>query len=136
MSETKHTCGECFHFDACRKMMESVLDSQWNLSSAFLETRPSCQDFIEASLVMSAFRAAERQKGPAKSQKKCVTIKLSISEAMNLRSMVGDRVDKIYNSISISEYEGVVVPSWLEADLKEKSGISGKIVQAIDDYYR
>lgn len=138
MSETKHTCGECFHFDACKKMLESVLDPTWNVAIIPAEKSHACQDFIEASLVMSSFRVAERLRGSkdAKPSKKCVNIKLTVSEAAHLRRMAGSRIDKLYDSISIYEEEGVKVPDWLEEELKEKSGIYDKIQQAIDDYYR
>ena len=138
MEEKKNTCGGCFHFDACRKMMESVLDSQWNLSTEFLAKAPSCDEFIEASLEMTAFRAAEKLRGKkeTKPSKKCVTIKMPLSEAMILRNMAGRKVDKVYDSIIIYKDKGIAVPSYLEEDLKEKSGIYDKIQQAFDDYYR
>ena len=137
IDETKHTCGECFHFDACQRMMERCVplaDDCWD----DLGEDSACKNFIEASLVMSAFRAVEKLRGgkDAKPSKKCVTIKLPLSEAMHLRSMAGSRVDKVYDSISLYEDEGIAVPSWLEDELKEKSGIYDKIQQAIDDYYR
>lgn len=67
----KNTCGECFHFDACRKMMEASLDPSWDIETIPLEGGRACEDFIESSLVMSALQAEERLKRskPAKSQK-------------------------------------------------------------------
>ena len=71
MEEKKNTCGECFHFDACRKMMEAALDPSWDIETIQLEGKRACEDFIESSLVMSAFQSEERLKRskPANSQK-------------------------------------------------------------------
>ena len=67
---------------------------------------------------------------------KNVIIRLSLSEAILLRTMTGISIDNVYCSISAYEDEGIQVPAWLENALKEKSDIYDKIVEAIENYYR
>lgn len=64
MEEMKNTCGDCYHFAPCRKMMEAVLDPQWRLEASFMASRPTCEDYIDGQLVTAALEAAARKSIP------------------------------------------------------------------------